>query len=166
LASRCRLRFLFQEFDLPRGYTVIGRGSDCHLTIEDPHVSRKHARILVEDEGAFIEDLGSRNGVRVDGALIAGPTALRDGMRLRIGSQDFLFCTVQGDAKAPDRATGSHRLCASCRSPYPREAPTCPNCEAAEPEEPETLTGVDAPVRVQPGREPLVVKPSSRPRAR
>ena len=54
--ARYRLRFLLQEFDLPRGITVIGRSLDCNLTIEDPLVSRQHARIVVDDDG------GTRRG--------------------------------------------------------------------------------------------------------
>jgi pSer/pThr/pTyr-binding forkhead associated (FHA) protein len=66
--ARYRLRFVLQEFDLPRGATIIGRSLECHLTIDDPLVSRQHARITVGDDGAQIEDVGSRNGVRVNGA--------------------------------------------------------------------------------------------------
>ena len=57
--ARYRLRFLLQEFDLPRGATILGRSSDCHVTIEDPLVSRQHARIMVRGEEATLEDLGS-----------------------------------------------------------------------------------------------------------
>src|SRR5687767_6926407 len=48
--ARYRLRFLLQEFDLPRGATILGRSSDCHVTIEDPLVSRHHARIVLEGD--------------------------------------------------------------------------------------------------------------------
>ncbi len=140
--ARYRLRFLLQEFDLPRGITIIGRSLDCHLTIEDPLVSRQHARIVIDDAGAYVEDMGSRNGVRVDGATIRGPTQLIDGMRIRIGTQDFLFCNVEIPGKAATKTTGVLRLCASCRMPYPREAPSCPNCEATEQTDEDTLTGV------------------------
>lgn len=140
--ARYRLRFLLQEFDLPRGITIIGRSLDCHLTIEDPLVSRQHARILIDDDGAYVEDMGSRNGVRVDGSLIRAPVRLSDGVRLRIGTQDFLFCNVDIPGKAHSKTTGVLRLCANCRMPYPREAPSCPNCEATEQTDEDTLTGV------------------------
>jgi hypothetical protein len=140
--ARYRLRFLLQEFDLPRGITIIGRSLDCHLTIEDPLVSRQHARILIDDDGATVEDMGSRNGVRVDGMTIKGATRLSDGMRLRIGTQDFLFCNVEIAGKGHSKTTGVLRLCANCRMPYPREAPSCPNCEATEQTDEDTLTGV------------------------
>jgi hypothetical protein len=139
--ARYRLRFLLQEFDLPRGETIIGRSLDCHLTIEDPLVSRQHARIVIDDEGAYVEDMGSRNGVKVDGVAIRTRTRLVDGVRLRIGTQDFLFCSVDVSARAHSKTTGVLRLCANCRMPYPREAPSCPKCEATEQTDEDTLTG-------------------------
>jgi predicted component of type VI protein secretion system len=129
--ARYRLRFVLQEFDLPVGVTVIGRSHECHLTIEDPLVSRHHARIVIDDQGAYVEDLGSRNGVQVDGVVIRGPTPLRDGTRVRVGAQDFLFCAVGEEGRTHSNITGKLRLCGSCQWPYPREAPTCPNCEAS-----------------------------------
>jgi hypothetical protein len=138
---RYRLRFVLQELDLPQGGTIIGRSLDCHLTLEDPLVSRRHARIVVDEAGARIEDMGSRNGVRVNGAVIRDPVALRNGDRVRIGTQDFVFCCVDGGGRAHSRTTGQLRLCASCRLPYPRELLACPNCEATEQTDDDTLTG-------------------------
>jgi FHA domain len=138
---RYRLRFVLQELDLPQGGTIIGRSLDCHLTLEDPLVSRRHARIVVDDAGARIEDMGSRNGVRVNGAVIREPVALRNGDRVRIGTQDFVFCCVDAGGRAHSRTTGQLRLCANCRLPYPRELLACPNCEATEQTDDDTLTG-------------------------
>ena len=45
----------------------IGRDSANDIVIEDPSVSRKHARVTCENDRYFIEDLGSLNGTRVDG---------------------------------------------------------------------------------------------------
>jgi hypothetical protein len=138
---RYRLRFVLQELDLPQGGTIIGRSLDCHLTLEDPLVSRRHARIVVDETGARIEDMGSRNGVRVNGAPIRDPVVLRNGDRVRIGTQDFVFCCVDAGGRAHSRTTGQLRLCASCRLPYPRELLACPNCEATEQTDDDTLTG-------------------------
>ncbi len=138
---RYRLRFVLQELDLPQGGTIIGRSLDCHLTLEDPLVSRRHARIIVDESGARIEDMGSRNGVRVNGAVIHDPVALRNGDRVRIGTQDFVFCCVDPAGRAHSRTTGQLRLCANCRLPYPRELLACPNCEATEQTDDDTLTG-------------------------
>jgi hypothetical protein len=139
--ARYRLRFLLQEFDLPHGATVIGRSLDCNLTIEDPLVSREHARIVIDETGERVEDMGSRNGVRVNGVQIKGPTPLSDGDRVRIGTQDFVFCRVDPAGKGHSKTTGVLRLCSKCHLPYPRESVSCPNCEATEPADEETLSG-------------------------
>ncbi|MBV9949886.1 MAG: FHA domain-containing protein [Myxococcales bacterium] len=141
---RYRLRFLLQEFDLPGGITVIGRSLDCNLTIEDPLVSRHHARIVIDDAGARVEDLNSRNGVRVNGVPIREPTSLRDGDRVRVGTQDLVFCGGAMTNAAHAKTTGVLRLCANCRLPYPREMVSCPHCEAIEQTEEGTLTGEEA----------------------
>jgi hypothetical protein len=139
--ARYRLRFLLQEFDLPRGATLIGRSSDCHVTIEDPLVSRQHARIVIDGDDATLQDLGSRNGVKVNGAAIRNPTKLKDGDRLRVGTQELVFCRVEQAANASAKTTGFLRHCAKCRLPYPQEVVACPNCGATEQLDEETLSG-------------------------
>jgi hypothetical protein len=129
--ARYRLRFVLQEFDLPRGTTTIGRSVECQLTLDDPLVSRRHARIVVEDEAVHLEDLGSRNGVRVNGSIIKSATPLRSGDRIRIGTQEVIFTRVD-TVGTPFRITGSLRLCANCRTPYPKEMVACPGCGATE----------------------------------
>ena len=139
--ARYRLRFLLQEFDLPYGVTLIGRSVECHLTIEDALVSRHHARLIVSDEGVQIEDLGSRNGVRVNGTPVKRSTELKSGDRVRLGVQELLFTRVDDNGRVHARTTGQLRLCAKCRQPYPREMVACPNCEATEQTDEETITG-------------------------
>jgi hypothetical protein len=132
---------LLQEFDLPRGATLIGRSSDCHVTIEDPLVSRQHARIVIDGDDATLQDLGSRNGVKVNGVGIRGPAKLKDGDRLRVGTQELVFCRVEQAANASAKTTGFLRHCAKCRLPYPQEVVACPNCGATEQLDEETLSG-------------------------
>ncbi|HBQ16764.1 MAG TPA: hypothetical protein DEF51_38405, partial [Myxococcales bacterium] len=85
---RFRLRFLLQEFDLVGPEVVLGRSPDCHITIEDPLISRRHAKISIREEEAKIADLGSRNGVRVNGRSIDEEHVLSDGDRIRLGTQE------------------------------------------------------------------------------
>lgn len=138
---RYRLRFLLQEFDLPRGETILGRSADCHVTIEDPLVSRQHARIVFEGDQPVISDLGSRNGVKVNGAAIAGAVALSDGDRIRIGTQELVFCKVSVQPRTSGKTTGFLRHCASCRLPYAQEAGACPSCGSTELLDEQTLSG-------------------------
>lgn len=141
MTTRYRLRFLLQEFDLPKGETLIGRSAECHVTIEDPLVSRQHARILIDGEEATFEDLGSRNGVRVNGVPVKKSAPLQDGDRIRIGTQELVFCRV-GASAISNKTTGFLRYCAHCRLPYPQELAACPACGATEQtDEEETLSG-------------------------
>ncbi|MBK6696197.1 MAG: FHA domain-containing protein [Myxococcales bacterium] len=141
MTTRYRLRFLLQEFDLPKGETLIGRSAECHVTIEDPLVSRQHARIMLEGDAVTFEDLGSRNGVRINGLPVKRPVQLRDGDRIRIGTQELVFCRV-GQSAISNKTTGFLRYCAHCRLPYPQELAACPACGATEQtDEEETLSG-------------------------
>ena len=120
---RYRLRFVLQELDLPQGGTIIGRSLDCHLTLEDPLVSRRHARIVVDEAGARIEDMGSRNGVRVNGAVIHEP--VRSAKRRPRAHRDARLRLLLRRRRRPrsfedDRATSPLRelpLAVSARAP-------------------------------------------------
>lgn len=141
--KRYRLRFLLQEIDLVRAATIIGRSPECHVTIEDPLVSRQHARIVLDEEGALCEDLGSRNGVKLNGRPIKkGLTRLKDGDRLRIGTQELVFCEVRdGHNAALAKTTGFLRHCAKCHLPYPQELVSCPTCGSTKSLDDDTMTG-------------------------
>ena len=84
-----RLRYQQHDFELSEGEFVIGRGADCQLALDDALVSRRHAVLRVNGGEVHIEDLGSRNGVRVNEQRIAGLTLLAEGDRIRIGSQEM-----------------------------------------------------------------------------
>ena len=140
--KRYRLRFLLQEVDLAKGATIIGRSPECHVTIEDPLVSRQHARIVVDEQGATCEDLGSRNGVKVNGRAVRGVIPIKDGDRLRIGTQELVFCELREVAPSQfSKTTGFLRHCARCRLPYPQELTSCPSCGATEQLDEDTMTG-------------------------
>jgi pSer/pThr/pTyr-binding forkhead associated (FHA) protein len=64
---------------------VIGRDDECNLRPASIEVSRKHCAILLHDGKAFIRDLDSSNGTRVNGEFLVGETELRDYDRLAIG---------------------------------------------------------------------------------
>lgn len=78
---------------------VIGRGSEADLRINDPGVSRRHAQIQVTGSGddidIVIEDLGSTNGITVNGAKVRR-AVLDDGSRIEIGSTRLLVHAPAG----------------------------------------------------------------------
>ena len=141
--SRFRLRFHLQEIDLRPGVTTLGRSEECEVTIEDPLVSRRHAQISVDGDEVRVVDLGSRNGVRLNGRPIEGSALLEDGDRVRIGTQDLVFTRVVPRVAGANgtRTTGVLRLCAKCKLPFARETTACPHCGASEQTDEDTLTG-------------------------
>jgi hypothetical protein len=73
---------------------VVGRSRECDVVLADSNVSRRHARIALAADGTWtVEDLGSTNGVHVNGARIAGgaPAPLQPGDRLDIGTVSARF---------------------------------------------------------------------------
>jgi predicted component of type VI protein secretion system len=86
-----RLRYQQHDFELSEGQFTIGRSATCQLSLDDPLVSRTHARLTVTPEGVVLEDLGSRNGVKVNGHRVQEPRPLGHGDKIQIGSQDMLL---------------------------------------------------------------------------
>jgi hypothetical protein len=78
------------SFVLNSAVTVIGRATDSDLRLEDPGVSRRHAEIRVTDKGGEITDLGSTNGVRLNGTAVTS-ARLHDGDRIDLGSTSLVF---------------------------------------------------------------------------
>jgi hypothetical protein len=70
---------------------TIGRSRDCAIVLEDAGVSRQHATLHPDDDGWVVEDLGSTNGVLVNGRRIRGAQALQDGDRIELGSTEVVF---------------------------------------------------------------------------
>ena len=62
---------------------VLGRSLDSDLAIVTPHVSRQHARLELENDHLYIEDLGSSNGTMVNGKLISERQELHHNDELR-----------------------------------------------------------------------------------
>ena len=72
---------------LPSGEYLIGRTPECAIQIVAPSVSRVHAKIVVLNDVATLEDLGSTNGTFVDGRKVTSPVELRDGDEIKIGKE-------------------------------------------------------------------------------
>jgi DNA-binding NtrC family response regulator len=83
------------------GTVSIGRAESNTLPVASDQVSRHHARVTRRAAEITVEDLGSRNGTRVNGAVIAGPTRLSAGDEIAIGP---LVAMVSLTARGPLRA--------------------------------------------------------------
>ncbi len=87
----CRLVWGPREIALDPGENLIGRDRDSVVWIDDASVSRRHARIVIDDSGALLEDLGSKNGTFVRGRRIQKPARLADRDVIKIGPASMVF---------------------------------------------------------------------------
>jgi ABC-type multidrug transport system ATPase subunit len=69
--------------------TILGRAKQCDIALDDPRVSRRHARLARSGARVTIEDLGSSIGTFVNGQRIAGAQTLRPGDLVAIGNYTF-----------------------------------------------------------------------------
>ncbi|MBD7956949.1 FHA domain-containing protein [Microbacterium sp. Sa4CUA7] len=78
-------RFAGRRYAVPRGSTVIGRGADCGIVLDDPMVSNRHARLHVGRDRIELVDLNSANGIIVQGAPVAR-LEMQHGQEAELGS--------------------------------------------------------------------------------
>ncbi len=84
-----RLRYLAHDIELAVGEFVIGRSTECQLSLDDPLVSRRHGVIKIKRDAVSVQDLGSRNGVLVNGVKIDAERVVVPGDKITIGSQEM-----------------------------------------------------------------------------
>lgn len=85
------LRHLSSHFPLLEGENVIGRDPTCAVMIDEPGVSRYHARITISGPSATIEDIGSKNGTFVEGQRVTTARILPPGTQIRLGDTPLSF---------------------------------------------------------------------------
>ena len=75
----------------------LGRSPECRIAVNDAAVSRQHALVTLKEGAYWIEDLGSKNGTKINGTLISAPQRLNPGDRIDIGPCSLVF----GESDAP-----------------------------------------------------------------
>jgi hypothetical protein len=101
---------------------VIGRGRSARLRLADPATSRRHARLRLLSGGATVEDLGAKNGLRVNGVRVErGPVPLRPGDVLTVGETSLALELPEATAAATAGAPSPGRGTQAPRSPVARE---------------------------------------------
>jgi len=89
--SGARLMSGPQEWLLSEGSNVVGRDRDCDVRIDSVTLSRHHARIVVMNGEATIEDLGSKNGTHVNRERVKQPVSLKDSDQIQVGSVTITY---------------------------------------------------------------------------
>lgn len=86
------------EVALDSSVTVIGRDRGVQLELSDFQVSRRHALVVRTDDGCFVKDLGSRNGVLVNSARVPSRRhqLLKNGDVLTLGRTAIVYKEIEG----------------------------------------------------------------------
>ena len=75
-----------REFNLNQGENVVGRERDAAIRLDEPSISRHHARVIVSGDRATVEDLESKNGTSVGGKRVRGIQTIKDGDAILFGT--------------------------------------------------------------------------------
>ena len=85
-------RVLFVRSDTQQGkefevndVVVMGRSDETDVVLDDPYASEFHLRLVAQDGGLMLHDLGSTNGTYVNGRRASAPTQLRQGDTIQVG---------------------------------------------------------------------------------
>lgn len=90
------------------GECILGRQRDCGIVIRDGAASRKHARVYQAEGRWWVEDLGSANGVKLNGKRVEGRAGMRNGDAIRIGEAEVQFhCS---ELESPEAKPATVRL--------------------------------------------------------
>jgi len=113
--------------------STIGR-EGCDITVSDPDVSRRHAKVAIDDGQLSIEDLGSTNGTFVNGERIDQPRRLSDGDEVRIGATVWVVRAPGTATRVPETAASAEAAgqVTTVRA-VPETAPTTAAAPAAPP---------------------------------
>ena len=87
-------------YPLEKAEIFIGRDLGNDIVINDPEVSRRHARLYMQGNSFIIEDLGSTNGTSVNNQRLTGPYVLHIGEQITFGERINLM--VEAGAKMPE----------------------------------------------------------------
>jgi hypothetical protein len=89
--ATARLRIAGKTSILGAGGAVLGRSRDCDVVVDDANVSRRHAEIRPSGANWIVRDLGSTNGIKVNGRRVSAPQSLKPGDTLELGTTTVTF---------------------------------------------------------------------------
>ena len=85
-----------QTMRIEEDAVLIGRRSDNDVVIDEPQISRHHARLVRADGALYLEDLASANGTFIDGDRLKGRTLLEAGQTVSFGSYAIRLDLARG----------------------------------------------------------------------
>jgi hypothetical protein len=89
--GRAKLRHDGRAVMLGSQGAVLGRSRECDVTVDDANVSRKHAEVRPSGGSWIVRDLGSTNGIKVNGRRVDGAQSLKPGDVIEVGKSRLTF---------------------------------------------------------------------------
>ena len=99
-----------KRFPLNDGENLIGRDPESSVWLDVASVSRRHARIAVEQNAATLEDLKSKNGTRLGETIVASAVRLKNGDRIVVGTVPLTYCSSGSGFSTETQLSGSHDI--------------------------------------------------------
>jgi predicted component of type VI protein secretion system len=128
-----------RSFSVTRDVTVIGRREDCDLRIPLNDVSRKHARLIKEEGGMRLEDLGSSNGTYLNGQRVEREAILQAGDSIQVGPVVFVLQVDGYPADEELNPVTAESVAAAAMFAPAAAVPTPPGVDAPEVVDPDSL---------------------------
>ena len=100
-----------RAYDLVEDEVIVGRDENCQIVLDDDSISRRHARLALDDDTYVIEDLSSKNGTYVNDERTDGKVPLRPDDRIEIGTTVFRYRSSHSRAYESEEILHTRVLC-------------------------------------------------------
>lgn len=104
------------------GTLIVGRSTDCGISIASDEISRHHAKLQVVPDGVMVEDMGSANGTFVNNQRVHAGTLLKAGDELRVDTVRFMLMSPTMDVNHPAVAAARGETPAPAAAAAPRSS--------------------------------------------
>lgn len=128
-----------KAFPLEKNELFIGRDLNNDVVINDPEMSRRHARLIVQGGGFVLEDLGSTNGTFIKGQRLSGPYFLNPGDMITFGERINVQFESVTAAAASATVPDVRQSYPAPVPPPPAYAPPAPQPVAPQPPPPQPV---------------------------
>ncbi len=149
-----------KAFPLEKPEMFIGRDLANEIVINDPEVSRRHARLYLQNNYYVLEDMGSTNGTSVNGQRLTGPYLLRPGEQITFGERVNVVFEAMTQPSAAAQAQATENVQQQATFPAPQAPPAYYNPPAAPAYSPPQQ---QAPAYVPPQPPPAYTPPAAQP---
>ncbi len=117
------LKYENKEIEVGEGEYLLGRSKDCQVKFLGESVSRKHAKLRIEGDNIYIEDIGSSNGTFVNGRLVRSITSIHPEDRIHLGKvvmiikekmEEIKEEILQNCPQCHNKIRGGMKFCTNC----------------------------------------------------